>query len=80
MREFLAGMTDAALNEVVEFSMGRPWRLERGQMLRHGAIHAVHHRGQVALLLRVLGHVPGNFDYLFYAEAAEGISYQISNK
>ena len=30
------------------------------------SIHGVHHRGQVALLLRQLGHVPGNFDFLFY--------------
>jgi uncharacterized damage-inducible protein DinB len=80
MREFLRGLTDKDLDEVVEFTMGRPWRLERGQLLRHGAIHGVHHRGQVALLLRALGHVPGNFDYLFYAEAVEGSSYQISNK
>jgi uncharacterized damage-inducible protein DinB len=28
--------------------------------------HAVHHRGQIALLLRVLGVTPGNFDLLFY--------------
>jgi uncharacterized damage-inducible protein DinB len=33
-----------------------------GQLLHHAASHGVHHRGQVALLLRSLGHVPGNFD------------------
>jgi uncharacterized damage-inducible protein DinB len=26
----------------------------------------VHHRGQVALLLRTLGYVPGNFDYVLF--------------
>jgi uncharacterized damage-inducible protein DinB len=35
--------------------------------MQHGAIHAVHHRGQVALLLRMLGYVPGDFDLLLYA-------------
>jgi uncharacterized damage-inducible protein DinB len=34
--------------------------------MQHGANHGVHHRGQVALLLRALGFVPGNFDLLIY--------------
>jgi uncharacterized damage-inducible protein DinB len=38
-----------------------------GDLLLHAALHAVHHRGQVALLLRTLGYVPGNFDLLIYA-------------
>ena len=32
-----------------------------GEMMQHAANHGVHHRGQVALLLRLLGHVPGDF-------------------
>ena len=32
----------------------------------HAAIHGVHHRGQVALLLRSLGAIPGDFDMFFY--------------
>ncbi|HEY3823030.1 MAG TPA: DinB family protein [Bryobacteraceae bacterium] len=35
-------------------------------MMHHAAIHGVHHRGQVAMLLRSLGYVPGDFDMLFY--------------
>ena len=33
--------------------------------MQHAAAHGVHHRGQVALLLRSLGYTPGNFDMLF---------------
>jgi uncharacterized damage-inducible protein DinB len=39
-----------------------------GDLMHHAAIHAVHHRGQVAMLLRMLGAVPGNFDFLIYAK------------
>ena len=37
-----------------------------GELMQHAAIHAVQHRGQVALLLKLLGYTPGNFDILFY--------------
>ncbi len=37
--------------------------------MQHAANHGVHHRGQVALLLRLLGYAPGNLDILvYYAE------------
>jgi uncharacterized damage-inducible protein DinB len=52
----------------IEFSVGGGSRqsMALGQLLHHAAIHGVHHRGQVALLLRTLGRVPGNFDILLY--------------
>jgi uncharacterized damage-inducible protein DinB len=37
-----------------------------GELMQHAAIHGVHHRGQVAMLLRLLGRAPGNFDILVY--------------
>jgi uncharacterized damage-inducible protein DinB len=69
MRDFLGGLTDEDLARDVEFKLGDgpPVSLRRGELLRHAVLHAVHHRGQVAVLLREIGCAPGNFDYLIYA-------------
>jgi uncharacterized damage-inducible protein DinB len=48
--------------------------MRMGQLLHHSTVHGAHHRGQVALLLRVLGHSPGNFDILFYYAAKAGVT------
>src|SRR5262245_35149900 len=68
MRDLLDSLTDHDLSRTVEFSLGgEPKRVMRvGQLLHHAANHSVHHRGQVALLLRSIGHPPGNFDLLIY--------------
>jgi uncharacterized damage-inducible protein DinB len=68
VREFLSTLQDEDLGRVVEFAIGGGPRQSMvvGQLLHHAAIHGVHHRGQVALLLRTLGYVPGNFDILLY--------------
>ena len=67
-REFLGTLADADLDRIVEFTIPQlgTYALPVGEMLEHAATHGVHHRGQIALLLRVLGQVPGNFDLLFY--------------
>ena len=69
MRELLAGLTGADLERTVEFTIagGQPQSLPLADLLLHAVVHAVHHRGQVALLLRELGVTPGNFDLLIYA-------------
>jgi uncharacterized damage-inducible protein DinB len=68
VRQFLARARDEDLDRVVEFAIGDGPKqaLSVGQMMHHGAVHGVHHRGQIALLLRTLGCIPGNFDIVFY--------------
>lgn len=65
---FLSTLEDAHLERVVTFALGggvtQAMRLV--DLLHHAAIHGVHHRGQVAVLLRLLGYAPGNFDILLY--------------
>ncbi len=67
-REFLGRLTDDDLSRIVEFTLGPTGKRAMlvGELLQHASTHGVHHRGQVALLLRVLGVAPGNFDLLFY--------------
>ena len=71
MRALVAKLRDRDLERVVEFTLGdgKPQRMRVDHMLRHAALHGVHHRGQVSLLLRMLGIAPGNFDlFVYYAE------------
>ena len=68
MREFLSTLHDEYLGRTVEFAIGGHPRqaMRLLELMQHAANHGVHHRGQVALLLRLLGYTPGNFDILFY--------------
>jgi uncharacterized damage-inducible protein DinB len=75
MRAFLSTLTDEDLARNIEFPnpRGEKRSMGLGEMLHQAAIHGVHHRGQVALLLRSLGQVPGNFDILLYYAEKRGV-------
>ena len=68
VRRFLSGLEDDDLAREIAFTIGDgpQQSMLLGDLMHHAAVHAVHHRGQVALLLRTLGYVPGNFDFLLY--------------
>ena len=70
-RTFLSTLRDEDLARDVEFAIGGAEKrsMPVGELLQHAANHGAHHRGQVSLLLRLLGYDPENFDLvLYYAE------------
>ena len=68
VRAFLSELRDEDLAREIEFAIGGAEKhsLPLGELLQHAALHGAHHRGQVSLLLRLLGHDPDNFDILIY--------------
>ena len=68
MRAFLAGLREEDLSRDVEFSFGAAPKhsIPVSGLLQHAVVHAVHHRGQVSMLVRMLGFTPGNYDLLMF--------------
>ncbi len=71
VREFLSKLKYEDLLRDIEYTnpRGEKRSIALRELMEHAAGHSIHHRGQVALLLRMLGHEPGYFDMLvYYAE------------
>lgn len=66
-----AGAQDA--QRVVEYRnlKGDPFAKPVWQIVLHVVNHGTYHRGQVAAMLRQLGHVPPYTDFIYYLDGAE---------
>lgn len=75
VREFLSRLKDEDLARNAEYmnERGEKRSMPLGELMQHAANHGVHHRGQVALLLRLLGYAPGNLDMLIYYADKRGV-------
>ena len=75
VRTFLSTLKDEDLQREVEYKndFDEKRALPLVDMMMHAANHGVHHRAQVSLMLRELGHSPGNIDLLFYYGETRGI-------
>jgi uncharacterized damage-inducible protein DinB len=75
-REFLARLSEDDLSRKVTYwsDQDGPRSLPLAEMVLHTTNHASHHRGQVAMMLRMLGYAPGNVDMLFYFAVRDGHS------
>ncbi|HEX8185960.1 MAG TPA: DinB family protein [Blastocatellia bacterium] len=67
-RRLLSGLSEDDLRRRVRywFESGEPQTVLVSDLVQHTGNHSSHHRGQVTLMLRMLGHEPGNLDMLFY--------------
>jgi uncharacterized damage-inducible protein DinB len=76
MRDFLSKRKEEDLARDIEFTIGEPEKhtMRLGYLMQHAGIHGVHHRAQVALLLRMLSYEPGNYDMLIYYADKRGVS------
>jgi uncharacterized damage-inducible protein DinB len=75
VREFLSTLQDHDLARNVEYANPRGERrsMALGELMQHAAMHGVHHRGQVGLLLRSLGYTPASVDLIFYYAEKRGV-------
>jgi len=67
---FLETLDPARLHEVTDYETvtGETWSRPLWRQLYHAVNHSSYHRGQVALLLRQLGHTPAPTDFVAYEE------------
>lgn len=75
VRTFLASLSDGDLERMVSLRNDRGDELSMpvGELMHHAANHSVHHRGQVTMMLRMLGRSPDDTDILLYYAEKRGV-------
>ena len=73
-QQFLAGLTEERLQQRVDYInfYGEKYGYPLSDQMRHLVNHSTYHRGQVTLLLRMLGKQPVSTDYLLYFDEQAG--------
>lgn len=76
---FISKISDESLQELVEYQnfKDQTWEYELWQMMHQMMVHSTYHRGQVVSMLRQLGALPVQLDFLVYIDekkAAEVLS------
>ncbi len=73
--EFLNELQESDFKRLVSYDTGAPEKrtMPIGELMFHVMNHNAHHRGQVALLIRMMGYAPGDFDILFYYAEQRGV-------
>lgn len=68
--QFLKGLNPAAADQIIGYVNfeGQRWDYSLRQMVQHLIVHSAYHRGQLATLLRQLGLVPPQTDYLVFVD------------
>jgi uncharacterized damage-inducible protein DinB len=74
LTEFERGLGPDRLDERISYrnTRGTPYSTRVHDVLRHLNRHGVHHRGQIALLVRLGGGTPASTDYIVWVRELEG--------
>ena len=74
-RDWLAGIPEGPLAAIIRYrtTEGRPYEAPLWQLVQHAVNHSTYHRGQVTVLLRLLGAPPVSTDLVLWDRARQAL-------